>query len=124
MLLRLALGTWLATASADLVTTYDVAAHYTQPRFTTTGQFQVLNEANPYLHPLQSQPALLVSALAAQDAAEVWAVQRFVAPRHPKWAIAAYIAGALMNGWLAAHNVQHMRQLDAMTVRGPVFVPR
>jgi hypothetical protein len=118
MILHLAFGAWLAAASADVVTTAQFAHTYTTPRLTASGALVVLHEGNPLLRPFEQHPVAISAALMGEYAGQMWLAQR-LARRHPRWAVAAMIAGSVVSTTYAARNVAHMRQMDAL--RAPTW---
>lgn len=73
-----------------------------------------LHEANPLLAPCHDQPTATVVAGAALDAAWLWAVHRYVAPRHPKAAMIILYAAAAGRACIAARNVRVTRGLPGV----------
>ena len=97
--LKIPIMIWASSVAADQMTTYRFASGYRD----------VLREANPLINGLDHHPVLLVAAGSAIDAATGWAAYRFLAPKHPRLARAAFIGAAVYRSYLAAHNIRLMQ---------------
>ena len=110
MLLHFALAAWMASATGDVVTTYQARTQYPT----------LLHEQNLTLAPLENHPAWMSAALAAESGAEMWATWKYLKPKHPKVAALVLIAGAVGQGYLTVRNLNHIQQAAHL----PVFIPR
>jgi hypothetical protein len=104
--LKLPVMVWIASVTADQVTTYQFSSRYRD----------MIHEENPLLHGLERHPALLVGAGAALDAATGWASYRLL-QNHPRLAQIVFYGAAGYRTYLALHNVQMMRQADVLRMR-------
>ncbi len=102
--LRIPLALWIGGVAADQISTY---------RFSS-GYSDVLHELNPLIPGVDRHPAMLVTAGTAIDAATGWAAFHFLGPRHPRLLKTALYAAAAYRSYLAIHNVNMMREADAM----------
>jgi len=97
---------WASAASADWMTTYHFSSDYRD----------LLHETNPLISGLDRHPAWLVAAGASIDAATWWAGNRLFGRSHPRWLQAALYGGAAFRVYLAAYNIQMMREAQAVRV--------
>lgn len=102
--LRIPILVWVSGVAADQATTYWFSSRYGD----------MIREQNPLIRPLDHHPLLLVTAGAAIDAASGWAALKFLAPRHPRLARAAFYGAAFYRAYLAAHNVRMMQLASEM----------
>ncbi|HZT75948.1 MAG TPA: hypothetical protein VFA27_04770 [Vicinamibacterales bacterium] len=102
--LKLPALVWSTATGADWITTYEFAAH----------DRDLLHEANPLIRGLDTHPAWLVAAGASIDAATGWAAYRLLGRGHPRVAALAFYAAAAYRAFLSVHNVEMMREADAI----------
>lgn len=95
--LRLPLVVYTSSAAADLYTTHAALQH------------DVFYERNPMGAWLDERPTALVAFSATADAAIVWGLHRWLAPRHSRLLRAGLYAAAGVRFWLAARNVAALR---------------
>jgi len=98
--LKIPMTIWATGVVADQITTYRFASGYRD----------VLRESNPLISGLDRHPALLVAAGSAIDAATGWAAYRLFGANHPRLAKVLFYSAAAYRGYLAASNLQKMRQ--------------
>jgi hypothetical protein len=106
--LRMPMAIWATAVAADQLTTY---------RFSS-GYRDLLHETNPLVSGLDQHPALLVAAGTAIDAATAWAAYRLLSKRHPRLLKMAFYGAAAYRTYLAAYNVEMMRQARAVRIAG------
>ena len=70
----------------------------------------MLHERNPLINGLDGHPAWLVAAGTAIDAATGWAAYRLLGRGHPRLLKLAFYGAAAYRTYLAAYNIQMMRQ--------------
>jgi hypothetical protein len=100
---RLPIAVYASSAAADLYTT-----HVALER-------GVFYERNPMGAWLDDRPTALVAFSATADAAVVWSLHRWLAPRHPRLLRAGLYAAAGVRFWLAARNAAAVRAYDRQT---------
>jgi hypothetical protein len=101
--LRMPAIVWAAAVAADQITTYRFSSQYSG----------VIREENPLLRGLDRHPALLVATGGAIDAASGWLSYRLL-HEHPRLAQLAFYGAAAYRAYLAGHNIEMMRQADAL----------
>jgi hypothetical protein len=99
---------WAGAVAADQLTTYRFSSRYSD----------LLHETNPLVRGLDQHPALLVAAGTAIDAATAWAAYRLLGRQHPRLLKVVFYGAAAYRSYLAAYNVQMMRQAQAIRVAG------
>jgi hypothetical protein len=99
---------WASGVAADQLTTYQFSSRYGD----------LLREMNPLVRGLDRHPALLVTAGTALDAATAWAAYHFLAGRHPRLLKIAFYGAAVYRSYLAVHNVDMMREAQAIRASG------
>jgi hypothetical protein len=99
---------WASGVAADQLTTYQFSSRYGD----------LLHEMNPLVRGLNRHPALLVTAGTALDAATAWAAYHFLAGRHPRLLKIAFYGAAVYRSYLAVHNVDMMREAQAIHAAG------
>jgi hypothetical protein len=92
---------WASGVAADQLTTYEFSSRY------------------GLIRGLDRHPALLVTAGTAVDAATAWAPYRVLGRRHPRLLKVALYGAAAYRSYLAAYNVEMMRQARAIRATGP-----
>lgn len=95
---------WTSAAAADWITTY---------RFSST-YGNLLHERNPLISGFDGHPAWMVTAGASIDAATWWAANRFLGRQHPRLMKLALYGAATYRVYLAAYNIQMMREARAL----------
>jgi hypothetical protein len=85
---------YAAAAAVDWATTYEALTRHGAA------------ERNPILHPLESQPALMIATGAAMDALGVWAWNRWVGRKHQKAAKVGLYVAATMRMSFAVYNIR------------------
>ena len=103
--LKIPMMVWASAVAADQITTYRFASGYRD----------VLRESNPLISGLDRHPVLLVAAGSAVDAATGWAAYRLFGANHPRLAKILFYSAAAYRGYLAASNLQKMRQAGSLT---------
>jgi hypothetical protein len=98
--LRLPLMVYAGSAAADLFTTH---AALQRPGFY---------EKNPVGAWLDERPTTLVVVSATADAALVWGLHRWLAPRHSRLLRAGLYVASGVRFWLAARNAAAVRAHD------------
>lgn len=102
--LRLPATLYLASAAADQASTaYGFGA---SPRFGET------NPAGDWIRQRYGSTAMFAAGAAA-DVASVWAVQKWIAPKHPRLARAVFYAGTAARVWFTVGNIRLARRLTA-----------
>jgi hypothetical protein len=101
--LRLPVSVWAASVAADQATTYLFSSRYGD----------VLHEKNFLIRGLDRNPAALVAAGTAIDAATGWVAYRLLR-NHPKLAAVVFYGAAAYRGYLAAYNIRMMRRAQAI----------
>ena len=96
---------WASAVASDQATTYRFSSRYAG----------ILHEQNPLISGLDGNPALLVAAGSAIDAAVGWAVYRTFGKRHPRLVKIAFYAAAAYRTHLAFHNLRMMERADRMS---------
>ena len=102
--LKIPMIVWASGVAADQITTYRFASGYRD----------VLRESNPLISGLDRHPVLLVAAGTAIDAATGWVAYRLFGANHPRLAKVLFYSAAAYRGYLAASNLQKMRQAGSL----------
>ncbi len=74
-----------------------------------------VHEANPALQWARNEPWKIVAAGAAGDAAGVWALNRYVAPKHPKIAAVTLYAQAALRVYFVSRGIQIIQQTGSVS---------
>jgi hypothetical protein len=104
--LRLPLAIYASSAGADLFTTHQAL------------QRDGFYELNPVGGWLDEHPTGLVVFSAAADAAVVWSLHRWLAPRHSRLLRVGLYAASGVRFWLAARNASAVRAYDRRMAAG------
>ncbi len=103
--LRLPLALYSSSAAADLYTTHAALQR---------GAFY---EKNPMGAWIDHRPTALVAFSATADAAIVWGLHRWLAPRHSRLLRVGLYAASGVRFWLAARNAAATRDYDRQVAR-------
>jgi len=103
--LRLPLVVYTSSAAADLYTTHAALRR---------GAFY---EKNPMGAWIDHRPTALVAFSATADAAIVWGLHRWLAPRHSRVLRVGLYAAAGVRFWFAARNASATRAYDRQSAR-------
>jgi hypothetical protein len=98
--LRLPLAVYASGAAADLYSTHAAL------------QRDVFYERNPMGAWLDERPTALVAFSATADAAIVWGLHRWLAPKHSRLLRVGLYGASAVRFWLAARNMAAIRAYD------------